>query len=125
LYGWAKTYFLREKTPPPWLCILIILILNFQLKDIITELSVFALLTALTTKYNFIFLIPFYPSPQFLPVSVVTFTAALLSCNRKWKLYMHLFSLSVVYLEQPEILTWAVAGNTLFLAVTVFKKCIF
>jgi hypothetical protein len=103
LADWGRNYLLKEQAPPPWLCMLIILLLNLHLKSIITELSVFALLTALTTKYNFIFLMPFYPSQQFLPINIVTFTATILSCNCEWKVYMHLFSLSVVYLENPVI----------------------
>jgi hypothetical protein len=103
----------------------IILLLNAHLKSIITELSVFALLTALTTKYNFIFLIPFYPALEFFPINVVTFVATLISCNCQWKVYMQIFSMLAVHLEQPEIINWVIIGNALFFAVTVFKKWIF
>jgi hypothetical protein len=119
---WTKSYLLNEKTPPPWLCGLIILTLELQSRAIISELSIFALLTALVFRYNILFLIPFDPTAGCLPITSVIFAASLLSCNYQWKQYMRVFSLLIYYAEGPEIKSAVAVASSIFLAELIFQK---
>jgi hypothetical protein len=120
-FKWVKRYLLREKVPPFWLCVIILLAFEFHLRKNMFELSIFALIAAIIAKFNVLFLIPFCPTEEHLPIAVVTIIASLLSCNRKWKLYIHLFSLSAVVFDRPDIKYGVLAASSVFLLGIIFK----
>jgi hypothetical protein len=120
-FKWVKNYLIQEQVPQFWLCMVIILTFDLHLRKSMLMLSVLALLVAAITKYNVLFLIPFYPTEEYLLIAIVTLAASLLSCNRKWKLYMHIFNISVVAFECPDIKYGVVATSSIFMLGMIFK----
>jgi hypothetical protein len=119
---WAKNYLINEMTPPPWLCALLIFILEMGSKSAIEEISIFGLLATLLFRYNFLFLIPFDPTAGCLPITSIIFAASLLSCNCKWKQYLRTLSLLVYFVEEPKIKLAVAAASSIFMAGIIFRR---
>jgi hypothetical protein len=127
LLRYLKFYLLNEMHPSPLLFFTL-----FILKDLLSNLAHYyliiyflALFLALWKNYNMLYILPVCLHTQNSYLSLLFFLTSALSCTKRWKVYLFIYTLAQTYLISGNYnanFSWAVSGAMCFI---IYKNLIF
>ena len=121
-----KLYVLREQPPSPLLVFIFFVIrTNYAESHNYIEWHLLALFLAIIHNYNALYILPSFIFVNNNLLSALFFLTSALSCNRKWKVFLFLFTIADSYYSTAATKQQYICIVSIALCIIIYNSLIF
>jgi len=121
-----KSFLLKQKCPTPLLFFSCYALLHFyheqQLLWLVHVLAIFLLLWR---NYNMLYMLPTFIYVENDVLSFLFGLSSVLSCDKKWKMYIFLFMVGDSYLFSSSFHSYYIAAGCLGMCIAIYRSLMF